>query len=102
MDPDRTELPWRSGNAHGFCVTGGLSPIASEPTPSPRLWATPPRRDPGGAMRTYHEGRPAALNTGTFYFGGNRNFLLWSDTIPLHLLHSTDRSRARLLCLPFG
>jgi hypothetical protein len=31
-------------------------------------------------MRTYHESRPAALKTGTFYFGGNRNFLLWSDS----------------------
>src|SRR5262245_30123656 len=36
----RSSLPsWRSGKTHGFCVTGGHSPIASEPTPSPRLWA---------------------------------------------------------------
>src|SRR5690242_9672240 len=51
----------------------GANPVAS-------ALGNPTRRDPGGAMRTYHEGRPAALNTGTFYFGGNRNFLLWSDT----------------------
>src|SRR6202521_5862196 len=38
------------------------------------------RRDPGKAVRTYHEGSQAALKIGTFYFGGNRNFLLWSDT----------------------
>ena len=41
---------WRSGNTHGFCVTGGHSPIASEPTPSPRLWATAPERDPSAAV----------------------------------------------------
>src|ERR1041384_2513785 len=51
----------------------GANPVAS-------ALGNPTRRDPGGVMRTYHEGRPAALNTGTFYFGGNRNFLLWSDT----------------------
>src|ERR1043166_34453 len=50
----------------------GANPVAS-------ALGNPTRRDPGGVMRTYHEGRPAALNTGTFYFGGNRNFLLWSD-----------------------
>ena len=38
------------------------------------------RRDPGTAMRTYHEGLKPTRKTGTFYFGGNRNFLLWSDT----------------------
>src|SRR5215831_15691939 len=48
MDPDRTEPPWRSGNNHGFCVTGGPPPIVSEPTPSPRLWATPPGATPPG------------------------------------------------------
>jgi hypothetical protein len=38
------------------------------------------RRDPSTAVRTYHEGLKETLETGTFYFGGNRNFLLWSDT----------------------
>jgi hypothetical protein len=46
MDPGRAEPSWRSGNTHGFCATGGLRPIASEPTPSPRLWATPPGATP--------------------------------------------------------
>src|ERR1017187_1594579 len=32
-------------------------------------------------MRTYHEGLKPTRKTGTFYFGGNRNFLLWSDTM---------------------
>src|ERR1043166_2915998 len=81
MDPDRTELPWRSGNTHGFCVTGGLSPIASEPTPSPRLWATPPGATPAGlcehTMRADRRLSIPELSTlagiGTFYFGPTRH-----------------------------
>src|SRR5690242_9672241 len=77
MDPDRTELPWRFGNTHGFCVTGGLPPIASEPTPSPRLWATPPGATPAGlcehTMRADRRLSIPELSTlagiGTFYFG---------------------------------
>src|SRR5689334_25271570 len=57
----------------------GANPVAS-------ALGNPTRRDPGGAMRTYHEGRPAALKTGTFYFGGNRNFLLWSDNDGFHIV----------------
>ena len=33
----------------------------------------------GKTVRTYHEGFLQTLKIGTFYFGGNRNFLLWSD-----------------------
>src|ERR1041384_6149630 len=77
MDPDRTELPWRFGNTHGFCVTGGLPPIASEPTPSPRLWATPPGATPAGlcehTMRADRRLSIPELSTlaaiGTFYLG---------------------------------
>jgi len=36
-------------------------------------------RDPGTAVRTYHVGRQSTFRTGTFYFGGNRNFLFWPD-----------------------
>ncbi len=50
----------------------GANPVAS-------ALGTPARRDPGGAMRTYHEGRQPALKTGTFYLAGNRNFLFGSD-----------------------
>jgi hypothetical protein len=32
-------------------------------------------------VRTYHEGFLSTLKIGTFYFGGNRNFLLWSDKV---------------------
>ena len=42
------------------------------------------RRDPGTAMRTYYEGLKPTRKTGTFYFGGNRNFLLWSDRQDCH------------------
>jgi hypothetical protein len=67
---------WRSGNTHGFCVTGGHSPIASEPTPSRRLWAAAPGATP--ALRIEHTtgGRSGhskpelstLLESGTFYF----------------------------------
>ena len=67
---------WRSGKTHGFCVTGGHSPIASEPTPSPRLWAAAPGATP--ALRIEHitggrSGHPkpehsTLLESGTFYF----------------------------------
>ena len=67
---------WRSGNTHGFCVTGGHSPIASEPTPSRRLWAAALGATP--ALRIEHTtgGRSGhskpelstLLESGTFYF----------------------------------
>jgi hypothetical protein len=67
---------WRSGNTHGFCVTGGHSPIASEPTPSRRLWAAAPGATP--ALRIEHTTggrgghskpeRSTLLESGTFYF----------------------------------
>src|ERR1051326_2502385 len=97
MDPDSTELPWRSGNTHGFCVTGGAPADCFGANPVASALGNPTRRDPGGAMRTYHEGRPAALNTGTFYFGGNRNFLLWSDRTVRSRIHAgATQKRVRL------
>src|SRR5437660_6475176 len=76
MDSGSSTTPsWRSGNTHGFCVTGGRWPIASEPTPSPRLWATPPGATPArlceDTMRVGHRPRQEELSTwlgvGTFY-----------------------------------
>src|SRR5215471_6832820 len=75
MDPGSTKPSWRSGNTHGFCVTGGLSPIASEPTPSPRLWATSPGATPTRlceyTMRASNRSSKPELSTwlgrGTFY-----------------------------------
>jgi hypothetical protein len=37
-------------------------------------------RDPGEAVRTYHEDRKTNPKTGTFYLAGNRNFLFGSDS----------------------
>src|SRR5665213_2663971 len=80
MDPGSTKPSWRSGNTHGFCVTGGHPPIASEPTPSPRLWATAPGATPvrlcEHTMRV--SSRPSKpelstwLETGTFYLAPTR------------------------------
>src|SRR5580693_8211834 len=47
-------------------------------------------RDPGEAVRTYHEDRKTNPKTGTFYLAGNRNFLFGSDTILEHALWSTN------------
>src|ERR1700680_5029702 len=77
MDPGSTKPSWRSGNTHGFCVTGGHPPIASEPTPSPRLWATAPGATPvrlcEHTRRVSFKPSKAELSTlvglGTFYFG---------------------------------
>src|ERR1039457_3263911 len=67
---------WRSGNTHGFCVTGEHSPIASEPTPSRRLWAAAPGATParriehttGGRGGHSKPERSTLLESGTFYF----------------------------------
>ena len=77
MDPGSTTPSWRSGNNHGFCDTGGHSPIASEPTPSHRLWATAPGATPvrlcEHTMKVPNGSSQPELSTlvetGTFYFG---------------------------------
>ena len=66
---------------HGFCVTGGHLPIASEPTPSPRLWATAPGATPARlcnhtmkvSNRPSKPELPTWLGTGTFYLAPTRN-----------------------------
>jgi hypothetical protein len=71
-----TTPSWRSGKTHGFCVTGGHSPIASEPTPSPRLWAAAPGATPALRVEHIKGGRSGyskpelstLLESGTFYF----------------------------------
>src|SRR5450759_3178281 len=67
---------WRSGSTHGFYVTGGHSPIASEPTPSPRLWATASGATParlsqhimGGSTGHSKPELSTLPRSGTFYF----------------------------------
>jgi hypothetical protein len=66
----------RSGRTHGFCVTGGCPPIASEPTPSLRLWATAPGATPArliehstASLTGYPKPELSTLlGIGTFYF----------------------------------
>ena len=52
----------------------GANPVAS-------ALGNPARRDPGKAMRTYHEGRYPTPTRGTFYLAGDRNFLFGSNSI---------------------
>ena len=52
----------------------GANPVAS-------ALGRPAGRDPGEAVRTYHEGLKTNPQIGTFYFAGIRNFLFWSDTL---------------------
>src|SRR3954447_8181355 len=51
------------------------------------------RRDPGEAVRTYHEGRATAPITGTFYLAGNRNFLFGSDKFVSKFVMSSARTQ---------
>ena len=75
---------WRSGRhsrvlrhrrASADCF--GANPVAS-------ALGNRARRDPGTAVRTYHEGFQPTLKTGTFYLAGNRNFLFGSDSAGCH------------------
>src|SRR3954447_8270305 len=74
--PRLVNASWCSGNTHGFCITGGHSPIASEPTPSPRLWAAAPGATPALRIEHITGGRAGRLKpelstlleSGTFYF----------------------------------
>ena len=60
--------------------SGGLAPTASV-YPLASALGSLPRRDPGSAVRTYHEGSDEPFKLGTFYLAGNRNFLFGSDTV---------------------
>ena len=89
-DPGTTMPSWRSGNTHGFCVTGGHPPIASEPTPSLRLWATAPgatlarlpeHNTDAQGDRSKPE-RSTLLESGTFYFALTGKFAGRSKMVP--------------------
>jgi predicted Fe-S protein YdhL (DUF1289 family) len=105
MDPGSTKPSWRSGNNHGFCVTGGRSPIASEPTPSPRLWATPPGATPTRlcehTMRVHTGPSKPELSTwlgiGTFYLAPTGRLL---DFFGMMLTQSLAGSQACSPCQP--
>ena len=67
-------------------AVGGPRRLLPEPTPSPRLWATAPGATPARLCEHTMRVCKPTLKTGTFYFGGNRNFLLWSDRSALNAL----------------
>src|SRR6266852_9159962 len=62
-----------------FNRSGGLAPTASGANSVASALGSLARRDPGKAVRTYHEGFLQALKIGTFYLAGDRNFLFGSD-----------------------
>ena len=83
MGPGRAKGPLRRPEElRILIVTGGLAPIASGANSVASALGNRTRRDPSTAVRTYHEGRPPTLKSGTFYLAGNRNFLFGSDTAP--------------------
>src|ERR1700686_1381738 len=94
MDPSSTMPSWRSGKTHGFCVTGGHSPIASEPTPSPRLWATALGATPARlcehtmrvASRPSKPELPTLAAVGTFYFGPTCSLRRYPDFLGFCIL----------------
>src|ERR1700687_6194462 len=76
---DKTLLELRKNSRvlrhrRAFADCFGANPVAS-------ALGNRSRRDPGAAVRTYHEGLKPTLKTGTFYLAGNRNFLFGSDTL---------------------
>jgi hypothetical protein len=99
MDPRLEQSHPGAPEITRVCVTGELPPIASEPTPSPRLWAASPGATRAKLCEQYHEVSLTKLKTGTFYFGESRNFLFWSDTrlIRSSSLSGTDASTSTIL-----
>jgi len=117
MDPGSTRPSWRSGTTHGFCGTGGLAPIASEPTQSPRLWATAPGATPARlcehTMRVLSRPSKPELPTwpglGTFYLAPTIRCRLPAHRKPQPLppaphrstqlfSHTANRQRVQILC----
>ncbi len=74
--------PGRAGpvNPEGS-IAGGLAPTASGADSVASALGHRTRRDPNAAVRTYHGDPQPISKTGTFYFAGSRNFLLWSDRL---------------------
>src|SRR3954470_16605820 len=81
VSPDRFESPQE-----------GLRRLLPEPTPSPRLWAASPGATPARLCEHTTGGFQPTPKIGTFYFGGIRNFLLWSDTESLLVCRAKVRS----------
>ena len=94
VSPDAERVPDRKALRVISNHSGGLAPTASGANSLASALGSLPRRDPGEAVRTYHEGCESTLKIGTFYLAGNRNFLLGSDTEPLGVQPEDGGSRA--------
>jgi hypothetical protein len=82
-----------------FNRSGGLAPTASGANSVASALGSPTRRDPGEAVRTYHQGRESTLKTGTFYLAESRNFLFGSNiarSTPIDLHHASRAGSPRL------
>jgi hypothetical protein len=55
------------------------------------------RRDPGTAVRTYHEGQLPTLKRGTFYLAGSRNFLFGPNKAVPSLSYPLSKVVARVV-----
>jgi hypothetical protein len=79
ISPEAERVPDRKALRAISNHSGGLAPTASGANSVASALGSLARRDPGRAVRTYHEGRFPTLKTGTFYLAESRNFLIGSD-----------------------
>jgi hypothetical protein len=82
---------WRSGKTHGFCVTGGHSPIAPEPTPSLRLWATTPGATPTRLCQ-HNMGIPEDPKNRNFLSGSKEELSTWLRQSPTKIADNNRRA----------
>ena len=87
--PLQESPPRATGKPGCHRALGGLAPTASGANSVASALGIR-GRDPGEAVRTYHQGSERTLKIGTFYFGGIRNFLLWSDMHPILPMFSAE------------
>ena len=91
--------PVQESPPHGFQpLQEGLCRLLSEPTPSPRLCISAQGATPQRTQPDYHALAEGSTKTGTFYFAGNRNFLLCLDTAHSILNNTHSRPHSHPLC----
>jgi hypothetical protein len=71
-------------------AVGGPAPTAPGANSVASALGSLTRRDPGKAVRTYHVDLDGTLKIGSFYFAGNRNFLLCSDRLKVSMKLASD------------
>src|ERR1700681_3557026 len=70
------------GTTRVLIAVRGPAPTASGANSVASALGNPARRDPGEAVRTYHEGSHATLGIGTFYFGPTWRLARRTDELP--------------------